>query len=459
MESKHHRVSSDIQGVTEAISKLKQDNRYLTEEADTIQRKNNEYMDYLSNLAQRRHNSIITLNDYNHQKLQDTKREKEEAAMKMREKENQLRTEILSKEYRLSIVVRELEQLRPYQELQAEHLARIKELKSEMIEMRAIYNHKEVILAHMFNQNVESHCREYVEEVAQFRTTAIKKARHALQAHTKKAKKENIRLRQQLLRLVQNLDELVMLKCKLQRHNQMLLLNVQLDLPRTVCITPHKWHVGCFRQVVGEDKVTANQEKVRLYLEYFHGTDRLRAKITQTKRDPEYPHFTPQPQADNSQTYEDAKYLQCTSLAQPEKTQANREEKNPTEIQSILNIYPNRDLVKPNPTETQSILNARPNCNMKEPNPKQTIINVHPDCDMKEPNPLEMQSILNVHPDCDLREPNPTEMQSILNVHPECDMKEPNPTETQSIFNLHLNLRKSQSAGSKIFNASVLRNH
>uniref|UniRef100_A0A8C5WL74 DUF4515 domain-containing protein n=1 Tax=Leptobrachium leishanense TaxID=445787 RepID=A0A8C5WL74_9ANUR len=376
LESKHREISGEIQSLTRAASRLKQQNRYLTAEADTTQCNINQYMVYLSHRTERRHNAIITLNDYNHQKLQTIQREKEEAIRAMQEREAQLRTEILGKEHALSTVFRELEELRPFREIQAEYLTRIVELKSELTKRRALYSEKETMVTRIFYQDLESRCKEYAEEVAQFYKRATTKADLALQAHVQWAKQENAKFRTWLLCLVWHLDKLNEKKRKLQRHNQVLLWDVQGQkaIPH---IAHHQRHAGCLRQVKGENKV--NQQKV--WLDNSQCTDRMRPEEPQTNGVTKYPQCTPQPQPETPQTNGGAKCPHRMPQPQPETSQTNRGAKCPHRTP------------QPQPETPQTNGGAKCPHRMPQPQPKTPQTNGGAKCQQCTSKPEQIPSI------------------------------------------------------------------
>ncbi|CAH2286152.1 Hypothetical predicted protein [Pelobates cultripes] len=261
-------IAQDINCLTKAISSLKEENDFLNEESDNVERENKGFTGFLSKRAERLHGAAISLNEYNHRKLQEVKREKEEMVQKLQMKETEMRNELMDKEHALSVVLKKLEELQPYKDLEAKQTVKIEELSQEIIKMRKLYIDKEREVKHTFLKNKELLAQESRKKVARLSRRAKKQAILSLQAHIEKVKEEHFKIRDIAARLCHRNMLLYELKCRLQRHNHKLLdsLQYQERLYNMRHTALHQRNTGQFTEVEAEreDVLTTANEKVKL---------------------------------------------------------------------------------------------------------------------------------------------------------------------------------------------------
>ncbi|KAM8966350.1 coiled-coil domain-containing protein 166 [Pelodytes ibericus] len=235
-------LSEDVRDLAEAIGKLKLENIFLGEEAEKIQRESEQYIDYLSRHKQRQRIGIITLSDFNQHQLQEVQKEKQKVVRQMEKDEAELRRELMDRERKLSTLTKELADLQPYRDLQAEQKAKIRALEREVLKLRVLRTEKVHALKNMFLQDKASLHRESTQRVTQLSKRVMKEAAVYLQTHVRQVRAENGSMRAELARLVRRATLLDECRLRLQRQNQKLQQKVGYRRGRafTRRIAPHK---------------------------------------------------------------------------------------------------------------------------------------------------------------------------------------------------------------------------
>ncbi|XP_043919914.1 coiled-coil domain-containing protein 166-like [Protopterus annectens] len=242
LQREHDQLTEELSSLKKRIEELSKENDLLQEEALQTRVESQEYMTYMSKRTHKRQNAIITLSDQNQKELEDIEKQKNELLSHYMEKKKSLKNQLLEKENEFCQIQKEIDDLKPFKDLQAEQLSQIKDLEKEVIKMR---------VQHADNlQKIKSnflHDKTYFEQDSQQKVLALAKEAHkeairCLFEHTEKVRSDNRQLRQELLGLIQKSRALREHQMKLEEQHQQLLRELQYsqDLVKLRTTRQHK---------------------------------------------------------------------------------------------------------------------------------------------------------------------------------------------------------------------------
>nr|XP_008121471.2 PREDICTED: coiled-coil domain-containing protein 166-like [Anolis carolinensis] len=168
-------------------------------------------------------NAIISLNDQNRWDMAQIRKEKAVLVARYTVTEREVREELLRLEMRLSLLCKDLEALRPWQELQQEQLARIRELEKELLAMKVHHAEQMHRLKSRYLQLVAEYEMEARQKVQTMAKLAEKEAVRCLILYVKQVKIDNQHLRHNLVALIKRVHDLKAFLAQLQGQRHMLL--------------------------------------------------------------------------------------------------------------------------------------------------------------------------------------------------------------------------------------------
>nr|XP_033790123.1 coiled-coil domain-containing protein 166 [Geotrypetes seraphini]XP_033790124.1 coiled-coil domain-containing protein 166 [Geotrypetes seraphini] len=211
------------------VRQFQQDNEFLDQEAKRLQQENKIFASYLAKRAQKMDNSIIRLSDYNRHMLKEIRSERAELLAKFKNKEIELRSQLLEKQVQFSAMSKEVEELQPFKELQAEQNSRIRELELEVLSMWVMHADNVQQVKSKFMQDKTRYEKESRHQVQLLSRKATKEAGYSLAQHTMKVRKENCHLRCEILRLIRQAQILKVHRFRLQEQNCRLREDLEYD--------------------------------------------------------------------------------------------------------------------------------------------------------------------------------------------------------------------------------------
>ena len=93
------------------VEKLRRENEFLQKEADTTRSETHEYMCYMSKRANKRQETIVSLNDWNQRELANLSQQKQSLLDKYDAEKNKLKDVILQKEKHLQQIKNDIDDL------------------------------------------------------------------------------------------------------------------------------------------------------------------------------------------------------------------------------------------------------------------------------------------------------------------------------------------------------------
>uniref|UniRef100_A0A8D0E3D8 Uncharacterized protein n=1 Tax=Salvator merianae TaxID=96440 RepID=A0A8D0E3D8_SALMN len=118
-------LSEHISTYTQRSEHFKSENEFLDKEAQQIRENSKAYLTYLAKRTIRCQDTIITLNDQNRTDLANVLKQKEELTAQYTGKETEVRSQLIEMETKYSLMNKEVEELKPFKELQSEQLNRM----------------------------------------------------------------------------------------------------------------------------------------------------------------------------------------------------------------------------------------------------------------------------------------------------------------------------------------------
>eukprot|EP00794_Sanderia_malayensis_P009017 gene9017-9981_t len=213
-------------GPTEKELKLKEELQNLTATLE-LQKKQHEYMSYMTKKTQKRQAAIVSLSDQNAYEIQQINNQKEHMLKEYEEKKTALQHEILNKEAELAVAKRELVSLRDYQVLQQEQEAEISKLEKEVYEMRVKHSDAVQKLKTKFITEKCAFQDESDKKIGAMAKEANMEAQRCLHDHKFRIKEENRFLRKELLGLIQETRVLHQHKKQLDEQHKILIREKQ----------------------------------------------------------------------------------------------------------------------------------------------------------------------------------------------------------------------------------------
>ncbi|XP_030076302.1 coiled-coil domain-containing protein 166 [Microcaecilia unicolor] len=229
LENEYRILTEHLAMMRKRVRHFQQDNDFLEQEAKRVQEENKIFATYMAKRSQKMDDSIIRLSDYNRHMLKEIRSEKAELLAKFKEKENQLRSQLLEKQMQFSAMSKEVEELQPFKELQAEQNSRIKELELEVLSMWVMHADNVQQVKSKFMQDKAAYEKESRHKVQLLSRKSAMEAGYSLAKHTVKVRKENCRLRCEILRLIRQAQILKVHRFRLQEQNRILLEELEYD--------------------------------------------------------------------------------------------------------------------------------------------------------------------------------------------------------------------------------------
>ncbi|XP_062990508.1 coiled-coil domain-containing protein 166-like [Elgaria multicarinata webbii] len=216
-------LSEHVNTYTQRVEHFQSENEFLDKEAQQIRENSKAYLAYLAKRTLKCQNAIITLNDQNRSDLAYVLKQKEELTSQYTDKEKEVRSQLIEMETKYSLMTKEVEELKPFKELQSEQLARIRELEKELLAMKILHSEQMHKVKSRFLQQKAEYEIQSQHEVQALAKRAEKEAVRSLIQHTKQVKAENWRLRNELLNLIKRAQGLKGIVRQLREQKEQLL--------------------------------------------------------------------------------------------------------------------------------------------------------------------------------------------------------------------------------------------
>ncbi|KAK9400414.1 coiled coil domain-containing protein-like [Crotalus adamanteus] len=212
-----------IKAYSDRVDRFQDENEFLDKEAQEIQENNKAYLTYLAKRALLCQNAIVTLNDQNRSDLASVLKQKDELTSQCRDREKEVRSQLIEMETKYSLMNKEVDELRPFRVLQSDQLARIQELEKDLLAMKIHHSERMHTVKSQFLQKKAEYEMESQQRVQALAKKAEKEAMRSLIQHTKQVKAENGRLRHELLNLIKRAQGLKAIVHQLQEQKEQLL--------------------------------------------------------------------------------------------------------------------------------------------------------------------------------------------------------------------------------------------
>ncbi|XP_063164626.1 coiled-coil domain-containing protein 166 [Candoia aspera] len=220
-------LTEHIKTCSDRVDHFQDENEFLDKEAQEIRENNKAYLAYLTKHTIWCQNAIITLNDKNCSDLAYVLKQKDELTSQYTDKEKEVRSQLIEMETKYSLMNKEVDELRPFKELQSEQLAHIWELEKDLLAMKIHHSEQMHMVKSQFLQQKAEYEMESHQRVQALAKKAEKEAVRSLIQHTKQIKAENWRLRNELLNLIKRAQGLKAIVHQLQKQKQQLLWELQ----------------------------------------------------------------------------------------------------------------------------------------------------------------------------------------------------------------------------------------
>ncbi|XP_067406669.1 coiled-coil domain-containing protein 121 [Emydura macquarii macquarii] len=223
LQQEYSRLCKELEDVKGTRVQLREENKFLQQEAQHLRAESQAFMCYVSKRAQRCQDAIISLNDQNKQALEEIRRQQQELLTHYQRKEAALQEQLLHKEGELLRLTREVEGLWEIQALQQEQAARIRELQGELLATRQQHTQHLQETKSCFLQEKAAYEQKSQQQVLRLVQQAQEVAVRCMQEHSDQVKRENKELREELLQLIQRSRTLHLHKRRLEEQAQQLL--------------------------------------------------------------------------------------------------------------------------------------------------------------------------------------------------------------------------------------------
>ncbi|XP_032172625.1 coiled-coil domain-containing protein 166 [Mustela erminea] len=202
LQREHGLLSEQLRACEARVDQVLRENAGLDREAARLREENRLYASYVSARAQRCARAVVRLDEQNRVDLTQIHWQRAELASLYRGREDGVRAQLLDMEARAARMARQVQELRPYKELQLEQLARIRALERELLHMRVEHTQLLHRVKGRFLEDKAAFEREARQRVQSLARRAEREAARALVLHTQAVRADNARLRRELLRLL-----------------------------------------------------------------------------------------------------------------------------------------------------------------------------------------------------------------------------------------------------------------
>ena len=151
----------------------------------------------------------------------------DELTSQYRDKEKEVRSQLIEMETKYSLMNKEVEELKPFKELQSDQLTRIRELEKELLAMKIHHSEQMHKVKSQFLQQKAEYEMASQQKVQALAKRAEKEAVRSLIQHTKQVKAENWQLRNELLNLTKRAQGLKSIVHQLSEQKEQLLRELQ----------------------------------------------------------------------------------------------------------------------------------------------------------------------------------------------------------------------------------------
>ncbi|XP_007444987.1 coiled-coil domain-containing protein 166-like [Python bivittatus] len=227
LQKEYATLTEHIKTYSDRVDHFQDENEFLDKEAQEIRENNKAYLAYLAKRTLWCQNAIITLNDQNRSDLAYVLKQKDELTSQYTDKEKEVRSQLIEMETKYSLMNKEIDELRPFKELQSEQLAHIRELEKVLLVMKIHHSEQMHKVKSQFLQQKAEYEMESQQRVQALAKKAEKEAVRSLIQHTKQIKAENWRLRNELMNLIKRAQGLKAIVHQLQEQNEQLLRELQ----------------------------------------------------------------------------------------------------------------------------------------------------------------------------------------------------------------------------------------
>ncbi|KAM5280700.1 coiled-coil domain-containing protein 166 [Ctenodactylus gundi] len=196
-------LSAQLDACRSRADQALRENAALNGEAQRLREENRLLASYGSARAQRCGGAAVHLDEQNRADWAGVRAQRGALEALYRGREDGVRARLQDLEARAAQVVRQVQELRPYQDLQLDQLARVRALERELLHVRV--EHTELLhrAKRRFQEDHAALQREARQRVQSMARRSEREAVRALAAHTQSIKADNGRLRQELLGLIQ----------------------------------------------------------------------------------------------------------------------------------------------------------------------------------------------------------------------------------------------------------------
>ncbi|XP_047584791.1 coiled-coil domain-containing protein 166 [Lutra lutra] len=202
LQREHRLLSEQLDACEARVDQVLRGNAGLDREAARLREENRLYASYVSARAQRCARAVVRLDEQSRVDLTQIHWQRAELASLYRGREDGVRAQLLDMEARAARMARQVQELRPYKELQLEQLARIRALERELLHMRVEHTQLLHRVKGRFLEDKAAFEREARQRVQSLARRAEREAARALVLHTQAIRADNARLRRELLRLL-----------------------------------------------------------------------------------------------------------------------------------------------------------------------------------------------------------------------------------------------------------------
>lgn len=227
LKKEYATLTEHINTYSDRVDHFQDENEFLDKEAQEIQENNKAYLTYLAKRTLLCQKAIISLNDQNRSDLASVLKQKDELTSQYKDREKEVRSQLIEMETKYSLMNKEVDELRPFKELQSDQLARIRELEKDLLAMKIHHSEQMHTVKSQFLQKKAEYEMESQQRVQALAKKAEKEAVRSLIQHTKQIKAENGRLRNELLNLIKRAQGLKAIVHQLQEQKGQLLQELQ----------------------------------------------------------------------------------------------------------------------------------------------------------------------------------------------------------------------------------------
>ncbi|XP_038616582.1 coiled-coil domain-containing protein 166 [Tachyglossus aculeatus] len=202
LQQENAALSEQLRTWLAQVKRMLWENEFLDCEAQRIREENKLFVAYVGMRAHRCQATVVTLDGQYRQELGLLRGQREELEATYRDKEKEVRAQLLDMESRFAQMAREVSELQPYKALQREQQARIRGLERQLLQARLEHTRQMHHIKSRFLETKASRERQARQQIHALARRAEREAVRALIQHTQAIKAENNHLRQELLTLI-----------------------------------------------------------------------------------------------------------------------------------------------------------------------------------------------------------------------------------------------------------------